>query len=475
MTDDSVTRALRAGDLAPGSKILVAVSGGPDSVALLHGLAALAPLRGWLLRVGHINHRLRDEESDGDEAFVYHASEELKLPVDVVGVDTREFALERRLSLETAARELRYEVLRDILRRWSGNVIATGHTLDDQAETVILRLLHGTGLRGLSAMRPRTTDIVRPLLSVPRESVIEFLQTRGIPYRLDSSNTDRRHARNRTRLDVLPLLERHAPGSTARLARTAALLQPDAGYLDAEVAGAYSAIGCGGANAIDFRGWRALHPALRRGVLRLLVEMETGRPPDIPADLLLRAEDALLGFDPRRGHEIHVGHGIRLRAGGGQIWIPKAEPNLASWEPKPVVYPGDTEIMAGSLRAGLITAAGDVEHMLAVVGPWHALIDADELDAGLTLRPRRPGDVMRPLGSPGRRKVQDIMVDRHVPAALREFWPLVTIGEEILWIPGAAAGERGRVRPETTRILHLRFVPSAALQSARIPRRFPRI
>src|SRR5947209_8553351 len=350
MLDDPFVRSIPADDLPAGTRILVAVSGGPDSIALLHALGALAPARQWDLRVAHINHQLRGNDSDADETFVRNVAAAGSLPVDVTSVDTNGHAVQNRVSLETAARELRYAALRESLGRWPGDIIATGHTRDDQAETVLMRLLRGSGLTGPAAMRPRRGDLVRPLLAVPRASVLQFLQAHNLPFRLDRSNLTSSHWRNRLRLEVLPVLERESPGIRLRLAATAALLQPDADYVRAESSDTLTALAGDGPGELNLALWRALHPTMRRGSLRLLIEQTTGRPPELSAGQLLELERELLAAGPSV-RMIRVSGSVTVWLTGRFVSLLEPSPRDEEWTSVAVELPGETVISPGTLRA----------------------------------------------------------------------------------------------------------------------------
>jgi tRNA(Ile)-lysidine synthase len=471
MPDHALSRAILDAGLPAGSRLLVAVSGGPDSTALLHVLSTLASDRSWQLRVAHVNHHMRDG-ADADQDFVQRLAAELSLPFDAVSVDARAYSAEQHLSPEAGARALRYNALFQILTAWPGDLVVTGHTRDDQAETILIRLLRGTGLTGLGAMRLRSGSVVRPFLTMPRRTLTDYLHARNLPYRSDPSNLDLRYHRNRIRHEIIPGLERDFPGARNRLARTAALLQVDGAYLAAETAAAVE--GTAGPLGVGLLVWRTLHPALRRSTLRHLIESATGRPADVAATTLLDMERRLLELDPTKTYTMPVSKETSLRVQEAQVFVGVAEALLSSWTEQMVAVPGETSSPVGRMSAGTIEVGRDATtaHLLAVLGPWHALFDESSLDRGPTLRTRRPGDRMRPLGSPGSRKVQDIMVDRKIPAGLRGVWPLVVAGEEILWIPGVARADTGRLTPEARSVVHLRFRPIFILHRGTIPRHF---
>lgn len=207
-----------------GDRMVVAVSGGPDSTCLLHLLAELAKKYEWKLHIAHVNYRLRGEESDADEALVRKHADSLDIPITVFRLELSDSTS----NLEARLRVVRYEFFESLRMRLGFDLLAVAHTEDDQAETVLLRLLRGAGLRGLGAMRPRDGAVVRPLLFTPKSEVLRFLQENDLAFRIDRSNVDPRFTRNRVRHELLPLLETFNPNIRGTLARTALLLANDA-------------------------------------------------------------------------------------------------------------------------------------------------------------------------------------------------------------------------------------------------------
>jgi tRNA(Ile)-lysidine synthase len=231
----AVDRALRAaGSLPPGATIVVGLSGGADSVALTDALASLRRRRGFRLVAAHLDHGLRPGSAD-DAAFCAALCESLGVPLRVARADVRGRAARERGGLEQAARRERYACLRRVAEEERAVAVAVAHTRDDQAETLLLRLLRGAGATGLAAMRPRSGDLLRPLLGVSRAEVLDHLRTRGLSWREDPSNLDPAHRRNRVRHELLPWLEeRFNPSVRAALARTASLLADEADHVRAE-------------------------------------------------------------------------------------------------------------------------------------------------------------------------------------------------------------------------------------------------
>lgn len=466
---DAVAKAMRRAGIPFRGRILVAVSGGPDSVALLdvlHNLAA-RPDHVWSLRIGHVNHGLRGPESDQDEQFVRDVARACDLPADMVRVATREYAQRHKVSIETAARVLRAGALREMLASWAGDCIALGHTQDDQAESVLLHLLRGAGLTGLAAMRERSGPFVRPLLRVSREEVIRYLQERRVGFRLDSSNRDVRFRRNMIRRRIVPALEMVQPRVVELLARTASLVQADLDFIEAETNQAIELLETvRGPDEISASRavWRSLPLSLRRHVLRELVRQLYGELDDVDESHLTLLCDAIeMGMD-RRALLDRLPHGLSLYLDGTRFALRRGRrPTPPPFATATLEVPGSIELPAGTLSARVLSSVDseERERLIAVCGPLHAFCDAERIGPHLLVRSRRPGDRLRPLGAPGSRKLQDIMVDKKVPAGVRNLVPVVESEGQIVWVPGIALDQQAAVTGATSRVVHLCLRPRA--------------
>jgi len=463
---EALERALLSSCIARGARILAAVSGGPDSVALLRSLADLAPGRSWVVCVGHVHHGLRGEEADRDESLVRDLAHALGLHCEVRRIDTRGYARERRLSPEAAARELRYSALREMLRSWSGEVIATAHTQDDQAETLMLNLLRGSGLDGLGAMPVRHGELLRPFLAVRRQTVHEALMEWNQPYRVDSSNTDERFRRNALRATVMPPLEAIQPRAPQVLARAASLLAADANFVQDEVSRLLPLLEVRIAPpeiSASLPVWAALHPALQRHVLRRLVRTLLEHRRDFDAGHIEIMVEALRAAAHTKVEMVdRFPRGVALLSDSRRFRL-----RLGNQQEQPEAYrailpvPGSTQIPPGLLTAHYLDgiSAQEVNRWLTVCGPYHAYLDASLIARQLLVRSWLPGDRIAPPGMSGHRKLQDLFVDRKVPEAQRHQIPIIEDGDQIVWVPGIATSRAARVTEQTTRVAHLRFQP----------------
>jgi tRNA(Ile)-lysidine synthase len=450
-------------NLVPGSRIVVAVSGGPDSVALLYALHSVVGARDWDLLVAHVNHSLRGPESDADEAFARALADQLELPFEMAGVDTRQASREERLSTETAARQLRYTALERIRAEWRGDVIATGHTQDDQAETVLLNLIRGAGLRGLGGMRPKIGSIVRPFLTVDRATIMAALRERGLTFRVDPSNADLRHRRNVIRERVVPVLQELQPQIVPVLGRTARQSQIDGDLVAAEAERALTALSVDGGDesvAMAAATWQALHPSLRHAVLRHIIGDLLGDLRDVHESHIERLDEAVRDRTPL-ADQLPRGLLLSVEEDTFRLHTQQLRGAEAIHERSKL---GRDMIDTNLGRLGIVDLhhldRADLDRLVRVCGPLNALIDADRLQGDLRVRAWEAGDRMHPMGGPGSRKLQDLFVDRHLPRASRVRVPVVGDGLGIVWVVGVALDRRVAISPATTRVLRLRWTPN---------------
>jgi tRNA(Ile)-lysidine synthase len=470
--------------LTAGDRVLVAVSGGPDSVALLEVLHRLRKQLGIELALAHLNHGLRGDEADEDERFVRALARRYGLPHRCRKEDVAARRRARGGSLEEVARAARYGFLRRVAVELGANVLALGHTAGDNAETLLMNLLRGAGLHGLAGIpivRPEgALRLVRPLLEVTRSEVLAYLARRGLEFRTDASNADVELTRNRIRQELLPqLAAQYNPSVGALLARTAEQMRDVAELVDAHVRRAaerfVEPVEAG--FALPLRAVRQMPRAVRTELLRGLVTERFGRT--LGPEQVRTLERFCR--DPSGPHP-SIGRGLSCEVVFDRVVIRHARAERQH-EAVEVVVPGltvhpslDVELAASLVPRTLQRPRRDGTRA-SLAELWRRVetgelldltqeFDADRvLVAGrqgggdaLVLRVRRPGDRMQPIGFDGVKKVQDIFVDEKVPAAVRGKVPLLCRGDEVLWIPGYRIADACKVTDRTEHLLVVRLM-----------------
>jgi tRNA(Ile)-lysidine synthase len=434
--------------LAPGDRVLVAVSGGPDSNALLGALATLAEELGVGVCAAHLNHGLRGDEALRDQRCAEGVAR--RLGVDCI--TGRSDAVHPGANLEARAREQRYAFLTRIAEGQGCTKIATGHTMDDQAETVLMRLLRGTGPDGLAGIRPvRDGRIIRPLIECSRAEVLAFLRAADLPFCEDSSNRDHRFLRNRIRHEVMPLLQSIQPAVKRRLATAAQFVTDELALLrewDAELLGSVA------------------RPDGSLPVTALLPE------PLAAGTRLVRAWLRVQRGDLRGLTLAHFRAITRLAQGqrpNGEVILPggqcvareydrllfRARELPLAPEPQRLLVPGSTLCLESGWRIGAALQPLHARSWRRPADLFEVVADAALVSGPLVVRPVRRGDRIQPLGLEGHRKLQDVLVDRKVPIRARRTCPVVELDGEVFWVPGIVRSTHALVTPSTRAALRL--------------------
>jgi tRNA(Ile)-lysidine synthase len=463
--EDRVRRTIHRRALAgPETAVVSALSGGSDSVALAHLLKALSlagDLR--LVALAHFNHRLRPE-GDAEQDFCAGIARALNLPFLVDGADVRALARREHRSLEDSARTARHGFLERARRSAGADVIALGHTRDDQAETFLLRLLRGAGSRGLASMHPRNGPIVRPLLDCRRDQLMDYLDSRDIPFVEDSSNADVGIPRNRVRAELLPLLkERFNPAVVDALADAADIAREEWKWLDEAAQQLERRISRrdGAQVLIDSAALGSAPTAIARAALhRMMAAASNGRT--IGFDAIDRAVELSRGsgssFDAPGQRLQRIGADIVLtgRAAGATGRPQLADRGVSQFR-YPLSIPGEVQLP----EVGCVVSAEEV-----TVAPSGAIarsrgmvvVPRDLCGTALAVRNRRPWDRFRPAGVEGHKKLQDFFVDRKVAQRLRDRVPLVVDEtDRIVWVAGHAANDEFRVTDPAQAVIILRL------------------
>jgi len=439
-------KQLRAGD-----RVGVAVSGGADSVALLRLLLELRKQLGVVLSVVHFNHKLRGAESDEDERFVAQLALRHKLELHCESGDVATYAKEKHLSLETAAREMRYQYFWRLLLESRLNRIATGHTLDDQAETVLLKLVRGAGGRGLAGVYPRlsvptsqfsdsSASIIRPLLGIRRKELEPYLLGLGQSWREDRSNRDLRHMRNRVRHGILPRLERYLnPAVRETLAETAELARTEEEYWHREVACVLPLLWEAPGALLSLPILLDLPLALQRRVVRAASE-------SLGLRLDFQHVEKVLALGSDRGQApksavLPNGWVVSRKKGRLQFELERSVPESLDYE-HPLPVPGSVEVPeTGSCFEAVLVPGNAAEGY----NP-EDLLDRSLLTSELKVRNWRAGDRFWPAHTKAPKKIKELLLESKVVGPLRKLWPVVVTGTDVVWVRGFPAPARLRSR-----------------------------
>ena len=403
-----------------GDKVLVALSGGADSVALLRVLLAL----GVSCEAAHCNFHLRGEESNRDETFVRTLCQQLQVPLEVIHFDTAAYASGHHVSIEMAARELRYTWFEEVRQRKGCKVIAVAHHRNDSAETILLNLVRGTGIRGLRGIAPMNGAVVRPLLAVDREDIHRYLTFLGQDYMTDSTNLQDEYVRNRIRLNIIPEFQQINPSFLKSLLETAGrLTQVEAVYRQ----------------GIQEALKRVLKDEHRMSIDALLGE--------VAPEALLYEWLHPFGFNASQLENVFRG----LKGESGR-WYETAEWRLLRDRDSLILSP----VEAVGVTYRLIQERFSVDKSFQVpCDPQKAYLDADRITEALTLRKWRPGDRFIPYGMKHFKRVRDYLRDRKLSRLEKESQYVVTVGETIVWLVGERTDHRFRVTEQTRNILVL--------------------
>jgi tRNA(Ile)-lysidine synthase len=451
-----------------GDRVVVAVSGGADSVSLLNILHNIRIDIGIELHVAHLDHGLRGEASRADAQFVSTRASELNLPTTIEERDVATYRKQNHLSLEEAAREVRYQFLEEVVRRAGGSSVAVAHTLDDHVETVILHLLRGSGLTGLMGLKAKSQlsykrvgplNLIRPLLCLSRDDVEKYCDDLKLEYQTDGTNESLSFTRNRIRHKLLPQLrEDFNPRVNEAFTRLSKLASDDIEFMNLEAIKATTLIVRfeGDRFSIDRSMFRCLHPAMKRAVLRQLLSSALGGLKDIEA---IHIEDMLNLAEGETGRSIDLPAGVKFNSGYKELTLgPGTEmipiPHLDAEHSLNI--PGITEIPGWRITASVTEG----ESEFAQPNSENTFVQSFDLGVAgtsLTVRPRKTGDRFHPLGMVTEKSIKDFFIDARVPRSRRSRVPIVVNPCQTLWVVGYRIDERAKVNGSTRNVLKLKF------------------
>lgn len=452
-------------------RVVVGVSGGPDSLTLLHILLSLQERYSLSLYIVHFNHKLRGEEAEKDADFVRKLAKELSLPFLMEEGNLKGLVKEKKLTLEEAAREARYLFYCKAAEKFGAHKIALGHNADDQVETILMRFLRGSGLEGLTAIPPVREKIIRPLIECSREEIEKYCLEKKIEYRIDSTNKEPIYFRNKIRLELLPLLiNQYNKNIKNNLQNLQVIIGEISLYLQQkteEIFREMVEIEEGKKATIDLKRMNTLPSVLKRRIIRQMVEKVKGNLNSIHfihIDSILRLTE-----DQSGEKEIYLPDALRVKRVYQQLIVYKDSfsnfysPDILSsfWEYH-LAIPGCTEIKSLKMKVEIEELDSKVAKIslshLQKKSPFEftEVIDKEKVKLPLRLRNRRKGDYFYPLKLGGKKKVKELFIDYKIPKSNRDLIPILVDGEEkILWVVGIRLDERIKITTDTRKILRI--------------------
>jgi tRNA(Ile)-lysidine synthase len=487
MLETTVTTYIDKYQLLPSqSEVIVAVSGGADSLCLLHLLKGLCgPGKRYpevRLHAAHLNHKLRGEASDRDAAIVSNIVESWGLPYTSSEGDVAALARAERRSLEDAARSARYRFLREVAQ---GQPIAVAHHADDQVETLLLHFLRGSGLTGMVGMLPRQQDIIRPLLEVRHAQTVAYCQEHGIEPLEDVSNADPRFLRNRIRHELVPVLESLNPGFNSTLLRNADVIRVDVEWLEAQVDAYWPTVVISEQDDVTTLRLEALSSlplSLQRRLLRRVTAHLCGGQSPLETRHYMLIEQ-LLEYHDRQERTIDLPHELRMARSFNEVTFEclhgtTSTRDITKWEQQNeeatlLPIPGRIKVQgtpwiatAEPAPAKLMTEVRDALRLEDWSEVWRLLpstqqvvyVDADVAGSFLEVRTRKRGDRMRPLGMQHEKKLQDIFVDKQVARSDRGSTPIFFSASHCIWLAGVCLDDRARLTCKTQQVVRLAII-----------------
>ncbi len=486
MLEHRLAEALKAHRMQ-GKTLLAAVSGGTDSLALVHALCSLRSAFSLRITAAHLNHKLRGDAANADAKFVAAECARLGIECALGEADAAAYRWERRLSPEDAARRVRYAFLADTAALYGANAIVLGHTSDDQAETALMRIIRGSGLAGLRAMRQLSEQrigqarvtLFRPLLGVSRADTEAYCALHGLQPREDESNLSPHYTRNRIRLELLPLMEQFNPSVRDALVRLSHRADEDDAYIQEQAALAWEHVASVHSDAVtlDIPGVRRCHPAIRSRLLLYAIQAVKGDRQDITQAHL---QGMLRLLDGGAGKMLNMPGGVVFSVGYDTAQVRLADAGAAQ-SPLPALcgkhhieIPSETRVgvwlvsasihdaaNADTLPAEKAIARGHAAYnaplAMSEVLDYDSLWNADDTDKALWVRGRLPGDRFQPLGMSRSKKLKAFMSDERIPREWRNGTPLLESGRGIACVAGWRIAHWARITPATKRLLRIRF------------------
>ncbi|NEW09578.1 tRNA lysidine(34) synthetase TilS [Paenibacillus sp. SYP-B3998] len=448
-----------------GDVVVIAVSGGSDSVALLHVLFTLSRRYGWKLVVAHVNHRFRGAESDEEANFVVALAARLELPCEIGDIDVPAYIEETSMNGQAAAREKRYAFLHEVADKHQAQCIAFAHHADDQAETVMMRLLRGTGPSGLVGMPERRlekkVELIRPFLRIYKSELVQYCAEHEIAYCQDSSNALRKYFRNQVRLDVLPMLKQYNEQFSESLNRLTELMCEEDDYLEKETLQVFKRIvtKCHEMYRLERASFTELHVALQRRLIKLILNCLCLGMDRLDFTKVESIRELILK-QRASNHVLEVDEQLYIVREYEAVHFQSFAPSL-----RPYQYQVELSASEMSLPEADIKLVYSLIYSASTLASVHSLtamdvyLDLDQLELPLSIRSRKPGDRLEPHGLNGSKKVKDMFIDAKMPLSRREVIPLlVDASGQVLWIVGFRRSKHALVGPDTKHVLHMKLM-----------------
>lgn len=447
--------------LEPGEPLIVAVSGGPDSMALIHILLRLAETWKWNLVIGHVNHQFRREESESEARFVQEWAGSMGIPCEMATIDVPAYIQQTGDNAQNAARKLRFRFLEQTAKRYKADKIVFGHHADDQAETILMRLMRGTGPTGLTGMAYSQTwrklKFIRPLLDMRKEQLISYCVNNKVQFVTDSSNAERKYTRNRVRLDTIPYLQSYSPNLVEHLNRLADMMREEEDYLHRESSKVFQSLvrlNSDREASFSAKAFIRLHVALQRRLIKLILNYL-----DCNADSVdftaVETMRLAIGRETPSNLTLDIHKDLIFMREYDRVSMVRSFKPTAFFEYELDFREGCFELPeVGKCVKYVLSDVQTKSHDRLSLS--EAVFDYDELRLPLKIRNRRNGDRIQVYGLNGSKKVKDIFIDAKLPPRQRANLPLLVDSENsVLWIPGLKRSAQAAVSERTTRFLYI--------------------
>ncbi|SFH73499.1 tRNA(Ile)-lysidine synthase [Tindallia magadiensis] len=443
--------------------IVVGFSGGADSVCLLHALFQLADTYRLQIVAAHLNHNLRGMDSNEDATFAMNFARRHQITCVVKSVDIAKRSKEEGVSLETAGRMSRYQFFEEVAEKIGANKIALAHHQNDQAETVLMNLIRGAGLEGLSGMPMARDKIIRPLLHCQRDQIEEYCRYWELPYQIDQSNQETEYFRNKVRLELIPKMKEYQPNFIESVGKASILLEQDRQYIEEKVEEAYSEVLCYKTDKVISINRSKLiqyHPSIVSRIIRKAYVFFNTSEQTISFDQLHHVVSLL--NQKKTEKEVQLPGNIRAVFKADEINIGRKEDieksdSVETMEKAiPLKIPGITRLFPqnGYIRCDVFNV-GKMKNRGK--DPYCQYFDFDQLPEPMVIRNRREGDRLKPIGMNGSKKLKDFFIDQKIPVEKRNAIPLIASENEILWVVGHRISELVKVTQKTKKVLKIQF------------------